>query len=148
MKYELVLPSKFLSEKIPRSGLGTLWKKVLISRNSVCLGLSEHRNSPFRGSEQNRIPLKKLGLTKQPKYLITKVQSFFFRLVVRISEGHPEYFSPRNGILKFLSSVKWFGTKFCVFSVPRKRRNSDGMNKNFCLFRVSWNNFFLGKWQP
>jgi hypothetical protein len=47
-----------------------------------------------------------------------------------------------------LNPVEWLRTEFRAFSVPRKRRNSDGMNQNFRLFRVPRNNFFLGKWQP
>jgi len=48
----------------------------------------------------------------------------------------------------FLSSAEWLGTEFRAFSVPRNRRNSDGMNQNFRLFRIPRNNFFLGNWQP
>ncbi len=48
----------------------------------------------------------------------------------------------------FLTSTEWLGTEFRVFSVPRNRRNSDGMNHNIRLFRVPRNNFFPGKWQP
>jgi hypothetical protein len=58
------------------------------------------------------------------------------------------------------SPTEWFRTKaffifsgmarteFQAFSVPLNRRNLIGMNQNFHLFRVPWNNFFLGKLQP
>ncbi len=77
----------------------------------------------------------------------------------------------------FFSSAQWFRTKFrssgCfsllrngrnseylylprndskrnteLFSVSWNGRNNDGMNLNFHQFRVPWNNFFLGNWQP
>jgi hypothetical protein len=70
----------------------------------------------------------------------------------------------QNGIAQlFLTSAEWnsevpelrsfkvhsvfslFGTEFRAFSIPRNRQNSDGMNQNFRLFRVSRNNFFLRK---
>ncbi len=45
-----------------------------------------------------------------------------------------------------LSSAEWLGTKFLAFSVPRNRRNSNGMNENFHHFCIP-QNIFLGKWQ-
>jgi hypothetical protein len=62
-RYWLGLPSKFCSEKIPRNRLGKVWgysaEKVLLSRNSVCLGIahSEVWNRTERnGTERYRIP--------------------------------------------------------------------------------------------
>ncbi len=48
----------------------------------------------------------------------------------------------------FLSFVELLGAEFLAFSVPRNKRNSDGMKRNFNLFLVLQNNFSLGKWQP
>jgi hypothetical protein len=59
------LPSKFLSVKIPWNKLGTVfaipWKKVLIPRNSVPLGIAYSvRGSEWNGTE--RIPWKNEGI--------------------------------------------------------------------------------------
>ncbi len=42
----------------------------------------------------------------------------------------------------------WLGTEFRAFSVPRNRRNSDGMNQNFRLIRVPRNFFFSQNGNP
>jgi hypothetical protein len=49
------------------------------------------------------------------------------------------YGSKRNSELFIVRRMT--GTEFRAFSVPRKRRNSNGMNKNFRLFRLPRNNF-------
>jgi hypothetical protein len=48
----------------------------------------------------------------------------------------------------FVASEKWFLTEFRSFSLTRNRRNSDGTVVCSVLFRITWNNFFVGKWQP
>jgi hypothetical protein len=73
----------------------------------------------FRGMVRNEIP---------------RVLLQFFS-----TERNSEHFSlPRNG----------FGTEFRDFCVPRKRRNSVGINQFFRLFRLPRNNFFVGNCQP
>ncbi len=48
----------------------------------------------------------------------------------------------------FVASEKWFGTEIRSFSLTRNRRNSDGTVVSSVLFRITRNNFFVGKWQP
>ncbi len=48
----------------------------------------------------------------------------------------------------FVASEKWFGTEFRSFSLTRNGQNSDGTVVCSVLFRITQNNFFVGKWQP
>ncbi len=88
------LPSKFRSEKIPRNRLGAVFvvprKKVLLSRNSVCLGIAHTKVR--NGTEWN------------------SVKKCFY--------SHPCVFCPwmvRNEFPKVFSFASWFRTKFWVF---------------------------------
>jgi hypothetical protein len=86
------------------------------------------RNSPFRGSEPNG----------------TKIcEKMSFGVTANITTTKNQLFS-----LNSYSCLEWLGTEFRAFSVPRNRRNSDGLNQNLGLFRLPRKKIFLRKWQP
>ncbi len=103
---------KFRSEKVPRNRPKTIFinpgEKVLLSRNSVCLGkaLSEVRNGKEHNSVKNEV--------WRNHHVSERVsESFFFCLVFR--NKFPVFSSSANWFgtefQAFLSSAEWFGTK-------------------------------------
>ncbi len=183
---------KFRSVKNSADRLGTFTiiprKTVLLSRNSVCLGIvhSEVRN----GTEWNSLKIRFDGTAKmtterlfisQTYHVSERVsKSFFICLVVRneipvfLSSAKwfetefrackifAEWFGTKLQVRMFISSTKWFETEFWAllsymewlgmesraFSIPRNRRNSDGINHNIRWFSAPRDYFFLGKWNP
>ncbi len=105
------MPLKFRSEKIPRNKLGTVFvilgEKVLLSRNSVCLGISstEIRNEVKR----NRIPRR--SVFRKPTVFFIVPERFgtsFLKIFLSLNglERNSECFSLlRNGSER---NIKYF----------------------------------------
>ncbi len=97
----------------------------------MCLGIahSEVRNETEFGEKMflNAIHvlffvLDEFGMSFQRFFLSLNGSDEFSSVFSSTSERNSEL---------FLSSGEWLRTEFRAFSVPRNRRNADGMNQNF-----------------
>ncbi len=109
-------PSNFSSQKILWNSLGMVFviprKKVLLSRNSMCLGIAhpQVRNRTEQNSVKNSQNKKNRKTFHRSKASCfgTSFQKFFL-------------LSGRNKIPIFFSSVKWLGTEFWAFLSSAER---------------------------
>jgi hypothetical protein len=114
------------------------------------------RKSPLRGLERNGIARKNVFLRSSECFSLSfngferVSKSCFFRLMLpsKISSIFLFCKKVRNGIPRFFTFCGMARYRMPSVSVPRNRRNSDGINQNFRLFCVPRNNFFLGIWPP
>ncbi len=88
--------------------------------------------SPLRnGLERNMEHFYLLQKGSERNYEVPSVQKWLGTELIGAFLSSAEWFRTKLQSSEF---HKWFDTEFRAFSIQQTRRNSDGMNPNFCLF--------------